>query len=131
MLTKKKHTFYWMEQKQRDSKGRSEVSQSGFYSRKEWTTTRAYYAYLNPHCEHCLKKEPSIIKALDEVHHIRPLTLDDISNNNLDILYSEQNLMSVCRQCHTINHNRDEKINYKLFDRMNNIKKGTGGIISS
>ena len=123
IMKKEKYKFYWQQEtiNNKDSKGRTDVSATGFYNRKEWQHTRSYYAYINPFCERCLNKDKGIIRKVDEVHHIRPLSLDDISNNDVERLYSESNLMSLCYQCHKIVHKEIDKIDYDLFDRMNTI----------
>ena len=72
-----------------------------FYKSSAWKHTRAVAikrdAYL---CQDCLKL--GRITAAEEVHHIQPLTPDNI--NDPDISLNLDNLVSVCRECHQARH---------------------------
>lgn len=72
-----------------------------FYNSTQWHKVRDYIikrdAYL---CQDCLKK--GIITAAEEVHHIVHLTPDNIGDTNITL--SEENLISLCRECHRARH---------------------------
>ena len=73
------------------------------YSRKQdirkmygrcWSRIRKRYVKENPFCEECFKK--GLLIPVDEVHHIIPLSAGGTHDSN--------NLMSLCRSCHTKKH---------------------------
>jgi len=51
-------------------------------------------------CENCLSK--GIIKPAEAVHHITPLTNENISD--FDISLNWKNLKALCRTCHAAAH---------------------------
>ena len=60
-------------------------------------------------CENCLKKgiyKPGVI-----VHHIDPITPENITNPNITLNFS--NLELLCRECHEHQHDK-RKRRYKL-----------------
>ena len=68
-----------------------------FYKSKTWQKTReAYSKSVGYLCEDCLKQ--GVFTAGEIVHHIRPITRDNISNP--DITLSWDNLRLLCRPCH-------------------------------
>ena len=72
-----------------------------FYSSTHWKKCReGFIAYKRGLCEECLKK--GIVKAGTQVHHIKPLTVDNITDPNITL--SWKNLELVCEECHTHIH---------------------------
>jgi len=72
-----------------------------FYSSVAWQNIRRSYAASKAHlCERCLKR--GIIKRGEIVHHITPLTSENINDPAISLSYD--NLMLVCRQCHAEIH---------------------------
>lgn len=68
-----------------------------FYSSIAWQNIRKSYAASKAHlCERCLQR--GIIKRGEIVHHITPLTSENINDPAISLSYD--NLMLVCRQCH-------------------------------
>lgn len=60
----------------------------------KWRRIRKRYVKEHPLCEHCL--EAGVIKPVQEVHHIVPLSLGGTND--------ESNLVSLCRSCHMKEH---------------------------
>lgn len=72
-----------------------------FYNSIAWQNCRRAYASARSHlCERCLSQ--GIIKRGEIVHHIRPLNSQNI--NDPEISLNWNNLMLVCRKCHTEIH---------------------------
>lgn len=72
----------------------------------DWRKIRQRYVKNNPLCEKCFKK--GILKAVEEVHHIKPLSKGGT--------HDECNLMSLCKSCHS-------KVTVKSGDRWNKDNK--------
>ncbi len=72
-----------------------------FYNSQAWKSCRdAYRRSKSGLCERCLKR--GIIKPGAEVHHIRPLTPDNIGNPNVTLNWD--NLELLCKDCHAAQH---------------------------
>lgn len=56
-----------------------------------WRRIRQLYIKEHPVCELCERK--NILKAVEEVHHIIPLSKGGTHN--------DENLMSLCKRCHS------------------------------
>ena len=84
-----------------------------FYRSGEWALARAQkIAACNGRCERC--------GAIgEEVHHIIPLTAENISNPNVTL--GEDNLIYLCKECHNKEHNRFKK-KASQFDEDGNLK---------
>lgn len=75
--------------------------QKQFYGTQVWKDCRAaYLKSVNYLCERC-KKEGRIVPA-EAVHHIKPITPQNINDPNITLNWD--NLMAVCRDCHSIEH---------------------------
>ena len=66
----------------------------GFYASTVWKKQRNYILQRDHH----ICTEPGCRRVATEVHHIIPLTKDNI--NDLSICLSEKNLRSLCHECH-------------------------------
>ena len=74
---------------------------AGFYGSEAWKRCRAAYkASKRGLCEDCLKK--GLITPGTEVHHIRPLTPENLGNP--EITLSWDNLALLCEECHDLRH---------------------------
>ena len=74
---------------------KSEV-QNEFYNSSRWRKVRNYVMAKNNYlCQRCQK--PATI-----VHHIEHLNDDNL--NDVDIALNENNLMTVCHECHNFIH---------------------------
>lgn len=81
--------------------------QNQFYWSKEWRSVRDYYlAKTNYLCELCGK--PAKI-----VHH--KIWLDEDNLDDLEISLNEENLQSVCHDCHNKIHFNSKSINEGLI----------------
>lgn len=70
----------------------------------QWQKIRARYVAEHPLCEQCL--EEGRLRTVDEVHHIIPVSRGGTND--------EENLMSLCKSCHT-------KIHFEMGDRRSRI----------
>ena len=74
-----------------------------FYASIQWRRCREAYkksqGYL---CERC--KAKGLLVPATEVHHIVPLTPQNINDPSITLSFS--NLMAVCERCHDELHNR-------------------------
>lgn len=72
-----------------------------FYDSPAWRTTRETYKKMRRGlCEDCLKQ--GIITAGQEVHHIEPLTPQNITDPNIALNFA--NLALLCHACHMARH---------------------------
>ena len=71
------------------------------YNTSRWRNLVKAKKMMNPLCERCLaRQEGERVKAVEEIHHIIPMSR---AANELEILelgFDPSNLMSVCSQCH-------------------------------
>ena len=75
--------------------------ETGFYRSQAWKDTRRNYKQsVGNLCERCLKR--GLISSADVVHHIVPLTADNIGDINLSLNWD--NLQALCRKCHAEVH---------------------------
>ena len=75
--------------------------ETGFYNSMAWRNTRRNYTQsVGGLCERCLKR--GIIASAEVVHHIVPLTAENISDLNLSLNWD--NLQCLCRKCHADVH---------------------------
>lgn len=74
---------------------------TGFYDSRAWKDTRRNYRQsVGGLCERCLAR--GIVTPADIVHHIVPLTPENIQDLNVSL--SWRNLQALCRQCHADVH---------------------------
>lgn len=72
------------------------------YQNTQWRKMRDCYIKEHPLCDECLKKGK--ITPAEDVHHIRsPFKKGEI---NWALLLDEDNLMSLCKNCHAEIHNK-------------------------
>ena len=75
--------------------------ETGFYRSQAWKDTRRNYKQsVGNLCERCLKR--GLISSADVVHHIVPLTAENIGDINLSLNWD--NLQALCRKCHAEVH---------------------------
>ena len=89
--------------------------QTGFYRSQAWKDTRRNYKQsVGGLCERCLER--GVIASADIVHHIVPLTADNIGDINLSLNWD--NLQALCRKCHADVHEemyaKQSKRRYKI-----------------
>ena len=82
----------------------------GFYRTKQWQAVReAVMSRDGRLCVDCLKK--GLYVPAEEVHHIVPLTPDNISDPKISL--GMDNLVSLCRECHKARHHPEPE-RYKV-----------------
>lgn len=70
---------------------------AAFYESVHWKKTReAFRQYKRGLCEECLKK--GIISAGTDVHHIKPLTINNVHDPKVALSWN--NLELLCSSCH-------------------------------
>ncbi len=73
----------------------------GFYKSQSWKSIRDTAMKRDAHlCVDCAKH--GRVTPAEEVHHIIPLTPDNINDTNITL--SLDNLVSLCRECHKARH---------------------------
>lgn len=81
-----------------------------FYKSKTWQSTREAYSKSKGYlCENCL--EHGRYTAGEVVHHIKPITPENIDNPAITL--SWDNLRLLCRNCHEHAHRRTPR-RYKI-----------------
>ena len=90
-----------------------------FYKSKGWKKVREYvFNRDNGVCMDCLDK--GRLTPGKEVHHIVFLTPDNI--NDPDITLNEDNLITLCKECHHKRHNNNScTADDLIFDEMGNL----------
>lgn len=72
-----------------------------FYTSRAWRHCReSYLKSVGGLCELCYKK--GLIVPADHVHHIEPLTGENVSNPRISL--NDDNLMALCENCHREQH---------------------------
>lgn len=82
-----------------------------FYKSTAWEKARGQaWSRDKGLCQECLKK--GIIKEGDTVHHINPITVDNIKDESITL--NLDNLETVCRDCHAKVHGKYMQDRYKV-----------------
>lgn len=74
------------------------------YNSIAWQKTRNWYISTHPFCADCLQKGRA--SAAVEVHHVRPFRNGLTKEQQFDLLLDENNLISLCKECHLLRHNK-------------------------
>ncbi len=80
---------------------------SKFYNTKQWKNLRNRYIKEHPFCEICESK--GIIKLAEEIHHKEEFLKGITDEDKWDLLLDEDNLISLCSDCHHKIHNEERK----------------------
>ena len=82
-----------------------------FYKSKTWRNVRErVWSRDKGLCQECLKN--GIIREGDTVHHIIPITVDNIDDETITL--NMDNLETVCRDCHAKVHGKYSQDRYKV-----------------
>ena len=74
-----------------------------FYKSQAWKSCRdSYWRSRRGLCEDCIEK--GVITSGEEVHHVIPLTPDNIGNPAITLSWN--NLRLLCRECHQARHRK-------------------------
>lgn len=85
----------------------SQLWAKSFYNSKGWKDCReSYIASIYGLCERCNSK--GIVKPGLILHHTIKLNLNNI--NNLEITLNHKHLRYLCKDCHEIEHYRDDVV---------------------
>lgn len=88
--------------------------QRAFYDSAAWKSVReAYKRKVGGLCESCLSK--GIIEPGVEVHHVKHLTQENVSDPKVALSFS--NLKLLCTECHKSEHRRARR--YKVDEHGN------------
>lgn len=85
-----------------------------YYNNKGWRILRNSYIRKHPLCEICLSK--GIVKPAEEVHHKQFILSGCSEAERIQLLTSEQNLLSVCKECHNKLHVYAKKYHMNYAD---------------
>lgn len=67
-----------------------------------WRRLRNLHLSQHPLCEECRRR--GVVRAADEVHHIRPVETGRTPEEKRRLAYSPGNLRSLCKACHKETH---------------------------
>lgn len=81
-----------------------EKARRKIYQSERWRKLRAWKIMNNPLCEICLKEEKTVLA--EDVHHIVSFMSTDDETQRNHLAYDYDNLMSLCKQCHQLIHNK-------------------------
>ena len=85
---------------------------------KQWKELRNNYYDTHPLCEVC--NAHGMIIAAEEVHHKTPFLSGETNEDKVNLLLDYENLMSVCKQCHTALHIKRDRYKMKRVDYLTN-----------
>ena len=86
-----------------------------FYNSQQWHNMRTYIIKRDQGlCQDCLKK--GLIVPAEEVHHIIPLQPENITDPSITL--NEENLVSLCRECHRARHGKEKRYKVDEFGRV-------------
>ena len=98
------------------------------YNSKEWRRLRDLYMHEHPICADCLAKGK--ITPAEDIHHIvSPFRGGEV---NYNLLLDYNNLVSLCKECHSERHNTERGIKTvqqtleeldNLFNNIDNMSK--------
>ena len=89
---------------QKDVPYKHDSNSAKYYNSIQWKRLRNYYIRRHPLCEECLSK--GIVKPAEEVHHKLIILGGITEEERWERLTNEDNLMSLCKECHDKIHRR-------------------------
>lgn len=90
-----------------------------FYSSQQWQNCREYVKKRDSYlCQDCLAK--GLIVPAEEVHHIIPLTPENIMDPSVTL--NENNLISLCRECHKARHGQSDEPKRYVIDEAGRVR---------
>ena len=93
------------------------------YNTMGWRRLRKYHLSQHPICEKCWNDKGVINPGTPEhplhIHHIKsPFSSSGV---NMDLLLDDENLMTVCGECHGLIHNNPKVVNKVLMDKLDTL----------
>lgn len=110
--------------------GRGRMSREEFqamrhraYNTMAWRRLRKYHLSQHPICEKCWSDKGIINPGTPEhplhIHHIKsPFSSSGV---DMDLLLDDNNLMTVCGECHGLIHNNPKVVNKVLMDKLDTL----------
>ena len=103
-----------------NEKGIWEINREYFYTSKRWRRIRKrVFVKFNGLCENC-KNNNKIIPA-DVVHHIEPLSVENIKNDYF--AYDTDNLIALCHMCHSATHSDLKGYSLDYYNSRSKVRK--------
>ena len=93
------------------------------YNTMGWRRLRKYHLSQHPICEKCWSDKGIINPGSPEhplhIHHIKsPFSSSGV---DMDLLLDDNNLMTVCGECHGLIHNNPKVVNKVLMDKLDSL----------
>lgn len=93
------------------------------YNTMGWRRLRKYHLSQHPICEKCWSDKGIINPGTPEhplhIHHIKsPFSSSGV---NMDLLLDDNNLMTVCGECHGLIHNNPKVVNKAMIDKLDKL----------
>ena len=93
----------WITKPQRKKRYQFNNQSADYYNTKYWKALRNSYIQQHPLCERCLSFDK--VTPAEHVHHIVPFLTGENKQERWKLLLDNNNLMSVCQECHRWIHN--------------------------
>lgn len=77
------------------------------YQDIRWKKLRRWKRQRNPLCEDCLALDPLVVTKMDEVHHIIPWQTGVTPEQQQDLAYDPDNIISLCIPHHKKRHQNE------------------------
>lgn len=91
-----------------------------YYNSSAWHSLRNDYYVRNPLCEVCMTH--NVVRVAEHIHHKQPFLSGINDNERWQLLLDEQNLISVCADCHSKLHSKMKRYNLKFCDELTNVE---------
>lgn len=93
------------------------------YNTMAWRRLRKYHLSQHPICEKCWSDKGIINPGTPEhplhIHHIKsPFSSSGV---DMDLLLDDNNLMTVCGECHGLIHNNPKVVNKAMIDKLDKL----------
>lgn len=93
------------------------------YNTMGWRRLRKYHLSQHPICEKCWADKGIINPGTPEhplhIHHIKsPFSSSGV---DMDLLLDDNNLMTVCGECHGLIHNNPKVVNKVMIDKLDSL----------
>ena len=97
-------TIYKPKKKTNNEGNAYDAERRKVYNSTQWVSLRSYKFAQSPLCEMCLKEGKSV--PAEDIHHIRSFMSTDNPTERYYLAYDYDNLMSLCKKCHQLIHNK-------------------------
>ncbi len=97
-------TIYKPQRKQTKNDSQYDADRRMIYNSERWRKLRAWKFANNPLCEKC--QEQGVITPAEDIHHIVSFMSTDDKYQRAFLAYDYDNLLSLCKPCHQLIHNK-------------------------